>query len=150
MNPALFPRRSPAAFTLLEVMIAATILALAITTSITTLQRGFAALDSARKITLAGQLMQSELEKLRLEDWSRVSAYPATQDITGTIEAAFSASAAITHSFRLTRRVDDIHDGMKQITLTTTWTTHDGRPVARSYSTYYGRNGLYDYFYNSF
>jgi type II secretory pathway pseudopilin PulG len=145
-------RRSPAspAFTLLEVMIAATVMALAITTSITTMQRAFAALDSARKTTLAGQIMQSELERMRLENWDVVNGYPGTEDITASIPADFAKIRAITDSFIVTREVAEAHTDMKRITLTTSWTTHDGRSISRSYSTHYGRNGLYDYFYNSF
>ena len=38
---------------------------------------------------------------------------------------------------------------MKKVTLTVTWRSYDGRNITRSYSSYYGQNGLYDYFYNS-
>ncbi len=59
-------RSRPAGFTLIEVMVAAIVLVLAITTAVTTLQRGFQALDTARQTTYASQVMQSELERLRL------------------------------------------------------------------------------------
>lgn len=39
-------------------MVASTVMALAITTAITTMQQAFLALDSARNITLAGQILQ--------------------------------------------------------------------------------------------
>lgn len=142
--------RSRSAFTLIEVMIAATVMALAITTSITTMQSGFAALDSARKITLAGQIMQSELEKIRLEDWTRVSGYTGSANITAAATGTFATSAAILRSFTITRQVSEVHTDMLRITLTTQWRTHDGRDASRSYTTYYGKNGLYDYFYNSY
>ena len=52
-------------FTIVEVMMAAIVMAFAITTSITTMQRAFLAIDAARGVTYAGQIMQSELEKMR-------------------------------------------------------------------------------------
>jgi prepilin-type N-terminal cleavage/methylation domain-containing protein len=143
-------RRLLRGFTILEVMIAAMVMALVLTTSLTTLQSGFLALDSARKITLAGQIMQSEFEKMRLADWTAINAYPATSDLTPNITAGFGASAAITSTFTLTRTVAEVHTDMKQITLTMTWKGYDGRLFTRSYSTTYGQHGLYDYFYNSY
>jgi hypothetical protein len=131
-------------------MIAATIMALAITTSLTVLQRAFVALDYARKVTLAGQIMQSELEKMRLDDWTVISAYEATTDLTSSIATTLNTSAAITKTFTLARTVADIRADMKQITLTMGWKTYDGRVHSRSYTTYYGKDGLYDYFYNSY
>lgn len=142
--------RSQRGFTILEVMLAAFVMVLAITTSIIAMQRAFCGLDIARKITLAGQVMQSELEKIRLEDWAAIAAYPASTDITAAAAASFGASGAIANSFTLNRAVADVHTDMRQITLTTTWRTIDGRSMSRSYTTYYGRNGLYDYFYNSY
>lgn len=131
-------------------MIAATVMALAITTSLIVLQRAFVALDFARKVTLAGQVMQSELEKMRLEDWATIAAYAPETDLTGSVGSVFAGSAAITNTFTLVRRVGDVRADMKQITLTISWKTFDGRAFSRSYTTYYGRNGLYDYFYNSY
>ena len=137
-------------FTILEVMVATAVMALAITTAITVMQRSFLALDSSRNITLAGQIMQSEIEKTRLKDWATVSGLAAGPTAL-TIDAAFTGSATISNRFALTRSVAphaSIPD-IKQITLTITWKGYDARKFSRSYTTYYGRNGLYDYFYNS-
>jgi hypothetical protein len=124
---------------------------LAITTSITTMQRAFLALDVARKVTLAGQVMQSEFERLRLEKWDTIIAYPASDDITATTKSAFSGgSSEIFNTFTVKRTIEDVHVDMKLIKLTTTFKSYDGRLHSRSYSTYYGKNGLYDYFYNSY
>src|SRR6266498_786212 len=56
-------------FTILEVMIATFVLALVIGSSLIVLGRGFASLDEARCISYASQIMQSELEKMRLTTW---------------------------------------------------------------------------------
>jgi Tfp pilus assembly protein PilV len=147
-----------AGFTILEVMMAVIVMAFAITTSITTMQRGFLALDTARNITIAGQIMQSEFEKMRLLPWTTIDAYPAT--ITSqpydaahpeyfTLDSAFTSNAFIGNRFTVVRDVTLIQTGMKKITLTISWKSYDGRTITRKYFTYYGQNGLYDYFYNS-
>ena len=131
-------------------MMAAMIMAFAITTSITTMQRGFLSLDTARNITISGQIMQSDFEKMRLVPWATVDAYDATgAEIAVDVDTSFSSNSFIGTRFTMTRRVNLIRTGMKQITLTVTWRSYDGRNISRSYSSYYGLNGLYDYFYNS-
>lgn len=145
-------RRAPGrrrGFTIAEVMVAASVMALAITTAITTMQSAFLALDSARNITLAGQMMQGEFEKMRLKDWATISTY-AAGPTTLTIDPTFTSNAAIGNRFTLQRTVADVNADMKQITLTITWNGYDARPHSRFYTTYYGRNGLYDFFYNSY
>jgi hypothetical protein len=138
-------------FTIAEVMIAAGVMALAITTSITTMQRAFLALDSARNITLAGQIMQGEFERLRLKAWTVIGAYPLLPETTTlTIDPIFTSNPAIGNRFTLIRSVTENNSEMRKITLTISWRGYDGRPLSRFYTTYYGKNGLYDYFYNSF
>jgi hypothetical protein len=129
-------------------MMAAIIMAFAITTSITTMQRGFLSLDTARNITIAGQIMQSEFEKMRLLPWTTVDAFAASTPNLA-VDTSFTSNAYIGNRFTMDRTVSLVRTGMKQITLTVRWTSYDGRTISRSYSSYYGQNGLYDYFYNS-
>ena len=141
------------AFTIAEVMIAATVMALAITTAITTMQRAFLALDTARNITLAGQLMQGELERLRLKDWSKLEEYQSANSPPEKIEldATFVRDVPNANArFSLTRNIANVNSDLKEITLTLTWRGYDGRSQSRFYKTYYGRNGLFDYFFNSY
>jgi len=147
-SPPARRRRAVSGFTIVEVMMAAMVMAFAITTSITTMQRGFLALDTARNITIAGQIMQSEFEKMRLVPWATVDAYAASTDPLA-VDSSFTSNSFIGTRFTMARTVTLIHTGMKQITLTVTWRNYDGRSLSRSYSSYYGQNGLYDYFYNS-
>jgi Tfp pilus assembly protein PilV len=139
--------RSRRGFTILEVALAAAVMALALTTSITTMQRGFLSLDTARNLTIAGQIMQSEFEKMRMQPWSTIDAYGSSDPVT--IDSSFTSNAFIGTRFTLTRNATLIRTGLKQITLTITWKSYDGRSLSRSYTSYYGQNGLYDYFYNS-
>src|SRR3954471_12782851 len=75
--------RSQKAFTIVEVAIAAGVLALVLSTSIITLQSGFRTLDVARGTTLASQILQSEMERLRMKSWTDINAMPASETIDG-------------------------------------------------------------------
>jgi Tfp pilus assembly protein PilV len=140
-------------FTIVEVMMASIVMVLAITTSLTTMQRGLSSLDTARNITIAGQIMQCEMEKMRMKPWSIVSAYATGSATTETIDSSFTSNAFIGTRFTLTREVAVIDAtagmGMRQVTFNVSWKSYDGRTLSRSYTTYYGENGLYDYYYNS-
>jgi Tfp pilus assembly protein PilV len=137
------PRRSASrfrrAFTLVEVMVAATVLVFALVTAITASQRGLQALDTARHLAACSQLMQSEMERLRLMSWAQLQALQQSGDTAVPLEAA--------GRFVCTREIVDLKLDMKQITLTATWRSYDGRSHTARLITRYGRSGLNDYFY---
>lgn len=99
--------------------------------------------------------MQSELEKMRLTQWGNgtaagngttgVTAYPKAATSIA-IDASFTTAGDVGSRMTMTRTVEDVHTGMIKITLRITWTTFDRRTLSRSYITYYGQNGLYDFF----
>ena len=130
------------AFTLAEVMVAATVLAFGIVSVVTVSQRGLQALDTARNLSAASQLMQSEMERLRLMSWAQLQ---ALQD-SGQTEVALEAAGS---RYTCTREIRDEKTGMKQITLVATWKGYDGRSHTARLITRYGRTGLNDYFYTA-
>src|SRR6478609_8688045 len=146
--------RSQKAFTIFEVAMAAAVMALSISTSILVMRRGFNTLDSARCFSYASQIMQSEMEKMRLTHWgdgtaagngtTGVTAYPATLT-TLTIDSSFTSAGDVGSRMTLKRIAENVHTGMIKVTLSISWKTFDGRPMSRSYVTYYGQNGLYDF-----
>ena len=113
--------RANAGFTIFEVGMAAAIMALALVSSITVMQRTFNALDTARAITYATQIMQNEMEKMRLQNWTTVSAYP-TAATSVTIDSAFTSTSIGSRFLGMTRSVETVHSdtngGMRKITLT--------------------------------
>lgn len=132
-------------------MLGAIVMAFVITTSITTLQRGFLSIDTARNFVIAGQIMQSEIEKMRVSPWSTTVTVTGIADYTDTspaitIDPVFTSNAYIANRFTLTRTMADPKTDLRQITLTVTWHNYDGRQMSRSYTTYYARYGLYDFF----
>src|SRR3954468_20050192 len=128
--------RGDGAFTLLEVMIASIVMILAITTAITTLQHGFQSVDSARNLTYASQVMQSEMERLRLKSWSQIQ---ALQDSGATTVATSAVSGTATASFTCQRTIRDLKADMKEITLESSWRGYDGRSHVARFVTRYSK-----------
>ena len=142
------PPAAVAAFTIAEVAMAVIILAFALTTSITVMQRAYLHLDTARNLEIASNILQCELEKERLFSWAAVSnaAYAPTMD------ASFAGNPAVASRFTLSRTLATLANRssqMVQITLTVTWRNYDGRSLSRSYTTYYTQGGLYAYYYGA-
>lgn len=158
-RPRLPFRRRVAAFTIVEVAMAAAVMALSISSSLIVMSRGFASLDTARCLSYASQIMQSELEKMRLTHWgdgtggagsgtTGVSAYPTTETVL-PIDPSFTNAGDVGSRMTLTRLAANAPGhtaGMIEVTLKITWTTYDQRTLSRTYTTYYGQNGLYDFF----
>lgn len=135
---------------------AATILVLVIATSLTVLQSGMRAVDTARNMTLAGQIGQSELEVLRLKNWPQILALPAQEDInireaisSGTDSALDHSLNLMTDRFACTRTVADPKPNMRLVTVAVTWHGNDGRAHAVATQARFARNGLNDYIYVS-
>ena len=138
--------RAKNGFTLVEVMVAAVVLVLGIVTSITALQSGLQAIDNARNYTAAAQLMQNEMEGLRLKSWAQLQALQESGNTTVPVPATLRSGGA---PLSCTRQISDLKTDMKQIAVTTSWRGYDGRTHTAKLLTRYGKTGLYDYFYTS-
>ncbi|MEO7412337.1 MAG: prepilin-type N-terminal cleavage/methylation domain-containing protein [Opitutaceae bacterium] len=133
-------------FTLVEVMIAATVLVLGIVSSITALQSGLQAIDNARNYTAAAQLLQNEMERLRLKSWAQLQTLSESGDTAVQVPASLKSGGI---PFSCTRQITDLKTDMKQIALVASWRGYDGRTHSAKLLTRYGKTGLYDYFYTS-
>ncbi|HYC72847.1 MAG TPA: hypothetical protein VEB66_16670 [Opitutaceae bacterium] len=131
-------QRPAAAYTLVEVMVASVVVLLGIVTAIGVLQRGVRSLDYARNLTSASQVMQSELEQLRLLNWTQIQALQDAGDANLALAGAASRYTCV-------RSIRTIKADMKEITLTATWRGADGREHTARLVTRYGRNGLNDF-----
>lgn len=142
-------------FTIVEVAVASFVLVFSLTSTIVALQSGFRSLDLARGITLSSQIAQSEIERLRLLNWTGtggIASLPASENVD--VSSIFTTDPAIASRFTVVRTVGAVEgdtrtnaDLIKQITLTITWKTTDGMSHSRVFRTLYSKNGLYDYFY---
>ena len=122
------------------------VLALVITTAVTTTQRAYSNLDTARNISTASSILQTQVENERLFTWAKLT------DTTyqPTLGAAFLRNPTVAGRFALSRTVTPIPDRsgqMVQVTVTVRWRNYDGRSLARSFTTYFTQGGLNDFYY---
>ncbi len=152
-------RRLVAAFTIAEVIMSTFVMALGISTSIIAMQSGFKQIDVARGTTLASQIIQSEMERLRLLSWTGVSALavaagsPSGQATGVTVfdgATYFSTNADLSGKYTITRTVaaeTARPTEIMNITVSVRWQSYDLRWHQRSFTAIYAKNGLYDYYY---
>lgn len=141
-------RNRQAGFTMVEVMMAATILVVGFIGMIEAITIGSEMLDVSRKQVIAAEIIQAEVAKLRLSSWTTVTGLP-TGTTTITIDAALVAATGIANSnFTCTRTISTVRTDLRQITFTVTWTkkansaSSSTRTYVRSSDVYIGRNGL--------
>ncbi|MSU46151.1 MAG: hypothetical protein EXS42_03250 [Lacunisphaera sp.] len=67
------------------------IMAFGIATSIIAMQTGFKAIDLARGTTMASQIIQSEMERLRMMSWTTMTALSTATDTVALTGYAFSS-----------------------------------------------------------
>lgn len=131
---------------------ASTILVVGFMGMIQALVTGAEMLATARRQTLAAQIMVLEVEKLRLVPWTNgstgINDLP-TASTSLTIDSSFSnAITASGATFTLSRKVSTITSGqLREVFFTVTWSVkRSGFKNAKTYtrvmSTYYGNNGL--------
>lgn len=150
-------RRAAAGFTVVEVMVATFVMLFSISSAILVMQTGFRALDTARKTTLCSQIMQSEMERMRMLSWSRVQAL-VTADPKIDLSTIFPRNtdaekkifADMARTFTATRAASYLSgsgDEIIVIGITISWRGIDGVRHERTSSTRYCKNGLYNYYY---
>ena len=139
------------------------IMAFGIATSIIAMQTGFKAIDLARGTTMASQIIQSEMERLRMMSWTTMTTLSTATDIVAPIPTGspagieqfdgstyFSTNPAIAGKYIITRTI--VADGTRtsdvyNITISVSWRGYDNRSHTRSFRSMYAKNGLYDYYY---
>ncbi len=167
-GPGLSKRSASKAFTIVEVMMASVILVVGLIGMIQGVTIGSEMMATARRQTIAAQILEHEIGKLRLADWATVSALTDSSAATydsdqAAIDTAIAASGV---TFNLARTVSTVTTDLREVTFTVTWTksgtttaatTTTGSwfdqlsfagsaPIARTYTrkstAYFGKYGL--------
>ncbi len=130
---------------LIEVMMAVLVLGTVVASTLMALRMGFNSIQLARDNTMAAQILQSEMENLRMMSWGELEALPVEDQFQ--IGADFDP--AIANRYRATRQVtpDPNRPGMKAVVLEIEWTTIGGAEHRRVYRTLFSQEGLNDYYY---
>jgi hypothetical protein len=129
---------------LVEVMAASCVLMVGLGGSVLTVKNSLQTISHARYLGAASQIMQSELERLRLRNWSQLQAIQDSGDTAVAIAAIPPGS-----NLSCSRQIRDLRDGLKEITVEARWGGARGRIHTARLVTRYARNGLNDYFYTS-
>ncbi len=135
----------------MEVGLAATVLALTLVGMIGVIESGSKMLDVSRKQTIASQILDDQVNQLRLQTWSTVSSYPASTSLT--IPTAFVSAAE--SNFTCTRFVSVVktdangNAALLQVKFSISWTGITGRTYTRTAVTYVEKNGLYQTYQRS-
>ena len=140
--------------TILEVMIASILLVLVIGSSISALSAGLAYTRHARMTTLAGQITQSVMENLRLNNYSTIISYAGQVQpvsLNGFISADNFASGMTTGmtvrgTFTTIVASGTGTLGESQVVITTTW-PENGMTYTRKTMSIFTEKGLSDYIY---
>lgn len=140
--------------TMMEVLIAATLLAFVIMSSLTALSQAYGFTRHARMITLAGQIAQSVMEDLRLKNFSQIQTYAGqSQPVTFTANVSSEGfSSNFTQGFTVSGQFTTIVAssaptlGKISVQLTVNW-SEGASTFRRSLITYFGEKGLSDYYY---
>lgn len=112
--------------------------------TVLTVKSSLAMISHARYLGAASQVMQSELERLRLQNWSQLQSIQDADDTTVAVIGAPPGSNLV-----CSRQIRDLRDGLKEITIEARWGGSTSRPHTARLVTRYARNGLNDYFYTS-
>jgi Tfp pilus assembly protein PilV len=144
-------RRRLGGFTIVEVAIGAVIMAIAATAMIQALASGAEMQATGQRQLLAAQILQQEMDNLRLQDWATINglaAGPTTLTISTQFDTAIT-SAGLTKgtTITLSRSVSTVSSGLREVTLTVTWTMNpSGNAGTRTYtrvtSAYFTQFGL--------
>ncbi len=158
-------------FSLIEVMMATTILLVGFIGMIQAVTIGSESLDTARKQQVANQIVMAEIEKLRGGEWSAVASLPASGRITissaGVISGDSSNFALANHTADTSDDDTDLCASARSFTCafvrtylrpsaaaastvtylklvyTVGWKTNTGRQQSHQYEAYFGENGLH-------
>lgn len=122
------------AFTIVEVMMASVILVVGLIGMIQGITIGSEMMATARRQTIAAQILDHEIGKLRLLPWDVTTAAPnelCINDLPATLAAATydsdlasldTAIAASGVTFTLARTVTTVTTDLREVTFTVTWT----------------------------
>ncbi|GEM_PF-830067 len=140
-----FTADAPRGFTLVEIMIAITLLAVVSASGYSAIITGINTVEHSRNITRATQIAQTQIEALRTYSWSSLEELPESEEIALTGKYADIYG----EHFTTTREITDLSSTLKEFRIIVSWESKAG-PRSLEYDTIFAHNGLNDYYYRSF
>ena len=137
-------RRSNAAFTLVEVIVGAAILALTVVALYGAFSFGFSTIKVSQEDVRADQILVQKLETLRVYNWTNVISNYVPTNFT----AYYSTNGGVTYEGSLsvtpfvpTTANETYTDSLRQVTVSVAWIS-GGVPRTRSMTTFVSQYGI--------
>lgn len=148
------PARRERGMTIMEVLIASTLLVFTIGSSISALTAGMGYMRHARMTTLANQITQSAMEQLRLANYAAISTYAATVQpvnfdsliVSDNFASGFTTGMTVRVKFTTLVASASGTLGKTLLTITTTW-SENGTTYTRKTTSIFTEKGMSDYIY---
>lgn len=138
------------AFTLVEVLVGAGILAFTVVTLYGAFSFGFSTIKLSQEEVRANQILVQKLETLRIYDWSKITGNFVPTNFTSTFSTT-GADTGVTYngSLRITPFVpsganESYSDSLRRVTASVEWTS-SGISRTRSMSTLVSQYGIQNY-----
>lgn len=137
-------KTAAAGFTLVEVMISMVLLAIVLAGAFSTYILGIRMMSDFREEVRATQIIQSEIERLRTQNFTQLGTYLGENEFTSKGEFINEFSDAYTAR----RTVSSISGGSQYlVSIRVQWTSQSGRQQTRWFNTVFTKDGLNDYYY---
>ncbi|MDB6111978.1 MAG: hypothetical protein JWR69_3728 [Pedosphaera sp.] len=145
------------AFTLVEVMVSVVVMSVVFAGFFVGFAQGFAQMQVARENLRATQILQQQMETIRLYTWDQINTtnfIPATYyvpfDINGTVSTV-AVTNALVYTMQTTIASASMPettygDDHRQVTFTLTWTSGD-KQRQREMTTFVSKYGLHNYYF---
>ena len=131
------PNRRAAGFTLVEVVVSATVMLLVVTGMLTAISSGMQMLRTSQQTSVASNLITHEINELRMLPWTTV------RNLSGSNNLSLpSRFAVVADGMSIRRTVVAEATDLRRIAFTISWTNHLGSAVSRSEEVLIAKNGL--------
>ena len=149
--------RSTSGFTLVEMMVALVFIGVVLVSAFATVNQGYHALETARDYTRVAQVLQSQMEDVRMFSWDELEQIHLTTSgdwVQVTLDEEFIELFG--DRYRVWRAVDNRWEGgveltdQKEIRVSAWWQDSQGNAHNKIITTWFTKGGLHDYFYRSF
>ena len=138
--------RNKAGSSLVEVMAGAMILGLVFGGAFTGVREGFTVMSNSRSTTRASQILQSEMENLRVMSWNDLVDLPAQSEFVPQTDFG----SGFISQYTCTRSITDRKADQKEVVLRISWTDDKGISKSKQYLTFFSKGGLNDYYSRTF
>src|SRR6185503_1884382 len=140
------------AFTLMEVMLAVVIVGVEFVSLYVAISQGFAVVQSARENLRATQIMQEQVEVIRVLDWEKVTTTPSPWNFSANFYPANGTNPGITYSGTIAVTDAPVPGAyaadMRLVVVSLSWTNGANSRAMRNRElrTLVSRYGLHNYF----